>query len=216
MAQVVVVIGGGPLSERAVDAVEEDALVIAADSGLDHAVQVDLVPTVLVGDLDSISAAGQMWAYAHDVDVREFPVDKDATDTELALAAAEASGQCTTLLVLGGSGDRLDHTLGTITALGHPSLSRFTSIRAILGEAVVHVLHPRHGIVLDEPPGTTFSLFALHGQCTGIEVQGAQWPLHDASLEPGATVGLSNEIVPGASAPPCVSVDGGVLTVVLP
>ena len=54
MSQVVVVIGGGALSPRAVTDVLPDATIIAADSGLDHAVAAGLRPTVLIGDLDSI------------------------------------------------------------------------------------------------------------------------------------------------------------------
>ena len=39
MTQVVVTIGGGELSPRGLELVEDDAVVIAADSGLDHAVR---------------------------------------------------------------------------------------------------------------------------------------------------------------------------------
>ena len=83
-----------------------------------------------------------MWAYAHDVAIRELPVDKDATDTELALAQAAAVEGATDLLLLGGAGDRLDHTLGVLIALGAPVLGRLQSVRALLGETRVHVLHP--------------------------------------------------------------------------
>ena len=116
MSQVVVVIGGGPLLPAAVAEVADDATIIAADSGLAHAVAAGLRPTVLLGDLDSISAHGKMWAYAHEVEIDQHPVDKDATDTELALVRA-ASIDATALLVIGGAGDRFDHTLGTIAAL---------------------------------------------------------------------------------------------------
>ena len=91
MSQVVVVIGGGALSPRFIADVAHDATIIAADSGLDHAVAAGLRPTILVGDLDSISAHGKMWAYAHELEIDQHPVDKGATDTELALARAAAT-----------------------------------------------------------------------------------------------------------------------------
>ena len=47
MSQVVVVSGGGALPSRVVTEVDSDATVIAADSGLDHAVAAGLKPTVL-------------------------------------------------------------------------------------------------------------------------------------------------------------------------
>src|ERR1043165_10182570 len=91
MSQVVVVIGGGSLSPRAAAEVTPEDIIVAADSGLDHAVAAGLRPSILVGDLDSISAHGKMWAYAHELDIDEHDVDKDATDTELALARAAST-----------------------------------------------------------------------------------------------------------------------------
>src|ERR1700712_4781931 len=123
MSQVVLVVGGGGLLARANSLVEPDAVVIAADSGLDRAREAGLIPSVLVGDLDSISAGGRMWAYANDVEIHEFAADKDVTDTGLALSVAPAVAGATDLLLLGGDGDRLDHTLGSLTALGDPALA---------------------------------------------------------------------------------------------
>jgi thiamine pyrophosphokinase len=211
MSQVVVVIGGGELSPHAVSYVVADATIIAADSGLDHAVAAGLRPTVLVGDLDSISAHGKMWAYAHELEIDEHPVDKGSTDTELALLRAVAT-DADTLLVFGATGDRFDHALGTISALGNPLLARFDSIRLLLDETAVHLLHPGRSITLDLPQGSLFSLLALHGPCSGIDVTGARWPLAAASLDPSSTLGVSNE----TTGLLYVAVTDGILTLVVP
>ena len=211
MSQVVVVIGGGPLLPAAVAEVADDATIIAADSGLDHAVAAGLRPTVLLGDLDSISAHGKMWAYAHEVEIDQHPVDKDATDTELALSRA-ASIDATALLVIGGAGDRFDHTLGTIAALGNPSLARFETIRLLIDHVVIHVIHPAHSVTVDLPLDTSFSLLALHGPCRGVQVAGARWPLIDASFDPSSTRGVSNETTGLLQ----LAVSDGVLTLVVP
>jgi thiamine pyrophosphokinase len=217
MSQVVVVIGGGGLLARANALVEPDAFVIAADSGLDRAREAGLTPAVLVGDLDSISAGGRMWAYAHDVEIHEFPADKDVTDTGLALSVAAAVEGATDLLLLGGDGDRLDHTLGSLTALGDPSLAALTSVRALLGATRIHVLHSGHSALLvDELPGTTFSLLPLHGTCTGVNITHARWPLTDATLAPGSTVGISNETSTQPGVATLIGIDVGVVTVVIP
>ena len=217
MTQVVVTIGGGELSPRALELVEDAATIIAADSGLDHAVALGLRPTALVGDLDSISANGKMWAYAHEVAIRELPRDKDATDTELALAQAAALDGATDLLLLGGTGDRLDHTLGVLIALGAPGLAGLASVRALLGETRVHVLHPGRSVALvEELAETTFSVFALHGACHGVEVRDARWPLRGADLEPGSALGVSNLTSAVRDRATSVAVASGVLTVVIP
>jgi thiamine pyrophosphokinase len=217
MSQVVVVIGGGELAALVTPLIAPDAVVVAADSGLDRAVEAGLRPTVLVGDLDSISAGGRMWAYAHDVAIHEFPMDKDVTDTGLALVQAASIDGVTDLLVVAGEGDRLDHTLGTIVALGQPQLADLTSVGALLGVTRLHVLHPGHSVeLLDALPATTFSLVALHGTCTGVQIVGARWPLTDATILPASTVGISNETSDQPGLPTHISVSTGVLTVVIP
>jgi thiamine pyrophosphokinase len=211
MSQVVVVIGGGALSPRAVTDVLPDATIIAADSGLDHAVAAGLRPTILIGDLDSISAHGKMWAYAHELEIDQHPLDKGATDTELALLRA-ADTDAVNLLVFGAAGDRFDHALGTLAALGHPGLARFDTIRLALDDTEVHVMHPGRSVTIDLPQDTSFSLLALHGTCRGVQVTGARWPLVDASLEPWSTLGISNE----STGLLHVAVADGILTLVVP
>ncbi|HEY4609038.1 MAG TPA: thiamine diphosphokinase [Ilumatobacteraceae bacterium] len=211
MSQVVVVIGGGPLSPRVATDVEADAIIIAADSGLDHAVAAGLRPSVLIGDLDSISAHGKMWAYAHELEIDEYPLDKDSTDTELALLRASQT-DADSLLVFGAAGERFDHALGTMAALGIPALSTFQSIRLLLDEVLVYVLHPGKTVTIDLPADTVFSLLALHGPCRGVDVSGARWPLIGAALDPQSTRGISNE----TTGLLYVAVADGILTLVVP
>jgi thiamine pyrophosphokinase len=212
MTHVIVVIGGGTLAAEAVATAPPGATVIAADSGLDHAIAARLRPDALVGDLDSISASGRMWAYAHELIIDVQPTDKDVTDTELALAAAAAVPGATHLLLLGGAGDRLDHVLGTLLALGHPALAVFETVRAWIGTTEFAVVHGGRRVELDVEPGRTFSVLALHGPAAGVTVKGARWELTDAELNAAEARGVSNE----AEEQPVVKCTSGVVTVVVP
>lgn len=214
--QVAVVIGGGRLAPAVSALVDPEAVIVAADSGLDAAREAGLTPSVLIGDLDSVSAAGRMWAYANGLTVHEFPADKSSTDTALALAHAAGLPGVTDLLVLGGAGDRLDHVLGTLAALAGTATSAFDSVRAVLGTTTIHTLHSGRRVTLDVFPGTTFSLFAIFGCCTGVTVEGARWPLADAVLPPASTIGVSNETGATPGPPTSISVRVGPLTVVIP
>ena len=91
----VVITGGAAIPAAAVGTMRTlgTSAVIAADGGLDHAVAAGVEPTHLVGDLDSLSAAGRMWAYAHGLAIDEHPADKDRTDTELALKLPRQSAR---------------------------------------------------------------------------------------------------------------------------
>ncbi len=211
MAHVVVVIGGGEVSATAVASVRADT-VIAADSGLDHAVAAGLRPSMLVGDLDSISASGRMWAYAHELVIDVQPADKDLTDTELAIAAALAVPDVSRLTMLGGVGDRLDHLLAVLLALGQPGLAGLHGVRAWIGDTECVVVHPGRTATLELEVGRTFSVLALHGPAGGVCVRGARWELTDADLAPTQARGVSNE----AKEQTMISVATGVITVIVP
>ena len=142
---------------------------------------------------------------------RSTSVDKAATDTELALLRAAAT-DATELLVFGAFGERFDHGLGTIAALANPVLARFDSIRLALDETSVYLMHPGRSVTLDLPQYTVFSLLALHGPCSGVQVTGARWPLSDGTLEPFSTLGISNETTGLLH----VAVADGILTLVVP
>ena len=211
---VVVVTGASPLDRRAVAAVPADALIIAADGGLDHARAAGLDPDVLVGDLDSISALGLAWATEH-VEVVRHPVDKAATDTELAIAHA-ATYEPSRILLVAGQGDRLDHAIAALGGLGAPALHAVASLEAWWGSDQLHVVHAPHAIELDLPTGTVFSVLAMHGPAGGVTVGGARWPLTDHHLAPLVGLGVSNVAAPTPHQPLSITVADGIVTVVVP
>ena len=205
---VIVVTGAAPLPHRAVEAVPTGSIVIAADGALDHALAAGLVPAALVGDLDSVSADGLAWAEAHSTIQRHSP-DKDHTDTELALAtAAELNPQHLTLI--SGGGDRLDHTFAAIGALGASSLTSIPSIDGWWGDQRLAVVHGPGRARIEVTAGTTVSLIALHGPCSGVSIDGVRWPLDRADLDAAVGLGVSNEATADIVD---VSVNAGVLTV---
>ncbi len=129
----VIVIGAEALHPDAVASVPDGAVVMAADSGLDHARAAGLTPTVLIGDLDSVSAEGLAWAEGNS-SIERHPVDKDATDTELALRHAVGLDPSRIVLMSGG-GDRIDHTLAALGALGEVVLTSVPVLEAWWGSA---------------------------------------------------------------------------------
>lgn len=209
---VVVITGAFPLSPPAIAAIPTGATLVAADGGLDHAIAAGLEPTVLVGDLDSVSSAGLAWSAAHHVELVRFPIDKAATDTELAIAHA-ATLRPDRLLLVAGGGDRIDHAVAALGALGAPALATVTSLEAWWGDDELRLLHAPNATELHHPPGTTFSTIAMHGPCRGVTITGARWPLVDHELGPLVGLGVSNQV---ATPPARIEVGDGILTVVVP
>ena len=192
---VVVVLAGGPDRPAAV-ALPPGATVIAADSGAELALQVDLA----VGDFDSISAETR---------VERHPEAKDASDLELALNAALRL-EPERILVFGGAGGRLDHLLGGLLLLAADAYAG-VEVDAQFGAAAVHVV--RRERVLAGEPGELISLFAVHGPARGVVTDGLVYPLRGETLEPGSTRGLSNVV---AAPEVRIGVERGVLLAVRP
>ncbi|MFV2038678.1 MAG: thiamine diphosphokinase [Acidimicrobiales bacterium] len=182
--------------------------VIAADGGLDQALKLGLEPTMLVGDLDSISAEGLKWAQDRQLPIERHPQDKDATDLELALRIA--TEQADEVVVVDSGAGRFDHALGNLLLLGS---SRWAAVElsAIAGGGLVTVVR-RHR-VLSGRAGDIVSLFAVGGGATGVTTTGLRWALEGAEVQPCSSLGTSNEMT-GTEA--SVSVSDGVVFVLQP
>jgi thiamine pyrophosphokinase len=196
-----------PVSVRTV--LPPDALVIAADSGVDHALALGRHVDLAVGDFDSVTPEGLRRVEADGARVERHALDKDATDLELALDAAVAAGAAR-VTVVGGHGGRLDHLLGNLALLASPRFVALT-LDAWVGTARVNVVRTDTAIVGE--PGSLVSLFAMHGPAHGVTTRGLRFPLHDAVLEPGSTLGISNELTVTEAG---VRLDAGVLLTIQP
>jgi len=97
-------------------------VVIAADAGALLAAPLGLSLDLIVGDGDSLGEEALAAFIEQGVAVERAPIDKDSSDTELALVAAAVRG-ATDLVVVGAFGGRLDHALANIWILAHPRLA---------------------------------------------------------------------------------------------
>ncbi len=208
--EIVVVVAGGPAPVReAVLAVPVGATVIAADAGLAHAWALGLEVSLVVGDLDSVSADDVAAAESTGIPVERYPREKDATDLELALDAALARRPAR-ILVVAGEGGRLDHLLATLLLLGAEKYAG-VELDAWIGPARVHVV--RGARSFEGTPGELLTLVALHAPAEGIRTDGLVYPLAGETLEPGSSRGVSNVFAAERAE---VSVESGVVLAVRP
>lgn len=189
MSDLCVVLIGGPVSATASlrAAVAGASLVIAADSGLEHAEPLGLVPDLLVGDLDSVAEAVR--ASYPGLPTLRFPSDKDALDVELALDEASARG-ATRIALIGGLRGRLDQALANLGVVqARHALGQQLSIDD--GERAVLPLRPGEERRLPLAPGTPFSLLPLDAVAE-VTLSGARYPLARQRLERATGQGVSN------------------------
>lgn len=212
---VIVVTGGDAPDPALVDRLdlvsEERRSVVAADSGIAHALALGLVIDVAVGDFDSVDPDLLASVEAGPARIERHPVAKDATDLELALDAAVGLG-ATRVVVLGGHGGRLDHFLANATVIAAPKYEAI-GVEALIGTALVTIVRPGPGVHLQGRPGELVTLLPVHGPASGVRTEGLRYPLDDETLTAGTTRGVSNEL---ASEEGRVTIRGGVLLVIRP
>lgn len=183
---VVLIFAGGRLqTERLAEELPDADLVVAADSGYDVAIDQGFRVDVLIGDMDSISAVD---IPGHVIVERHSP-DKDATDLELALARV-ATEQPRRVVVVGGSGGRLDHELATAGLLCSDKWLDLDEIDWITDRGWAHVIRDRRRIHGDV--GSTISLIPMGGPASGVRTKGLKWDLKGEVLQGGTTRGVSN------------------------
>ena len=163
-------------------------LLIAADNGLAHLRALDLMPHLLVGDLDSITPEYLAAVQAAGVRIERHPPEKDETDLELALDRALEAG-CRTIRIVAALGKRLDMTLGNVLLLTRPAL-RGLDVRLDDGCDEVRVIWDE--ITIHGRSGDRVSLLAVGDPSEGIETAGLVYPLAGETLLPERTRGISN------------------------
>jgi thiamine pyrophosphokinase len=212
--QCIVVVGGDAPDPQTVTRIElpKGALVIAADSGVDHALALGLDVDVAIGDFDSVSADGLDAVISAGARVERHPAAKDHTDLELAMDEALAVGG-RDVIVLGGGGGRLDHLFANLLVLTSPRYAA-ASITAYLGRSRLHVLHGGGPTArVGGEAGELLSLLPVHGPAEGVRTTGMRYPLHGETLPAGTSRGVSNVL---ESPPAEVQLAAGVLVVVVP
>jgi len=207
-----VVTGGDPPDPRVVDRLEPHHDVVCADSGFDHAIVLGFDVDLLVGDLDSVSPDGRARAESGTTQIHISPVDKDLTDTELALQAAVHRGATSITLVTGGGG-RLDHLLAVMAALAGDDLARLDDVQAWIGRDHLRVVHPGRPRIIDVDVGRTVSIVPLLGTAFDVRTSGLQWDLGGETLHGNRARGVSNVV---AHQSPTIELTAGVLAVIAP
>lgn len=189
------VVGAAPFpgADRFYQQLVQDAeFVVAADGGGSLCLAAGRVPDLWVGDFDSAPPAQVDDAERQGARVLRYPVDKDASDLDLALDAARAH-DVTDVTFTAAFSARLDHTIAGIGTLFR---SADLQGRALEPAFALYALDAaaRPELTLGERPGTTLSLFAFDAD-TRVSATGVRYQLIEAALPRFTSLGLSNEAV---------------------
>lgn len=186
-------ISGGrpPTLEWLLDCSKDIDRIWCIDHGIDTCRQAELIPELLIGDLDSARSDSVEWAQQNNVAIERYPVDKDFTDTQLALDRAAKLDESPYIIMTGAFGGRVDHLYATLFSCAQSPLKIFLADQ----REVIAFVRDGESIRLqfDIKP-LALSLLPFSNVCKGVSVDGVHWALDRAELYQTLPNAVSNRV----------------------
>lgn len=179
-----VIFCAGDFTQLLAPLTEED-YVIAADGGFAHTRELGITPNETLGDFDSLGYAPR--------ESTRFPVEKDDTDTMLAVRRGLELGYRNFFFYGGLEGPRLDHTLANLQTLLY--LKKMGAEGYFVGKNQVVTAMSREKLRFSSACTGIISLFCLSGQTENVQIKGLQYPLQNGALTSDFPLGISNHFV---------------------
>ena len=160
--------------------------VLAADGGYRLAKKAGIRCDELIGDFDSMPAPDD-----DALAITHHPVEKDDTDTILCINRALELGY-DTILVVGGIGGRLDHTMANVQTLVY-GLDKGADILITDGRVRMFAIRNDSAEIIRRSRERNVSVFSLSERACGVTLEGLHYPLENGTLRFDYPLGVSNK-----------------------
>ncbi|MCP4023830.1 MAG: thiamine diphosphokinase [Desulfobacteraceae bacterium] len=204
-----VIIANGSLGPKDVfkKIVSRAQLIVCADGGGRHLKDMGIFPDVLIGDFDSLCASDKAFFEKKNIPFIPFNPKKDQTDTDLAISWALENG-ASDITLIAATGTRLDHTLCNIFLLKRLVDGKIPC-RIIDAHNEIYLLTDQ--LTISGKPGDLLSIIPVSKKVCGVTIEGLEYPLSDADIEMGSSLGTSNCFLKDTAV---ISIKKGVLLVI--
>ncbi|HDS05682.1 MAG TPA: thiamine diphosphokinase [Deltaproteobacteria bacterium] len=167
-----------------------DRFIICCDGAARHLAKTKIKPDIVLGDMDSLEPFFLESFKKKGIKTIEYPVQKNFTDTELALDYA-LNMNPSAIYIWGASGGRIDHILGNVFLL---IKGKRANVNTYLIDEYAEAFLPKNKVIFSAAVSCTVSLLPLTEKVEGITLSGFAYPLNNETLRMGETRGLSNYI----------------------
>lgn len=168
--------------DRLVEPIEKGDYIIAADGGLRHVQALGLEPDAVIGDFDSLGYVPEKGVV--------YPVEKDDTDSMLAVRLGLEHGFTRFLIYGGMDGKRLDHTVANFQTLHF--LADHGAVGTLVGAEYLACVFRNGSLHFPAGMEGDFSLFCQGRDALGVTIRGLYYQVEDVTLTAGFPLGVSN------------------------
>ncbi len=182
--------------------------VYACDKGVEYSKKLNICPDVILGDFDSYE--DDFSKSFPDAEILRFPVEKDDTDTMLAIKDALSRGY-THIVIVCALGKRMDHLIANMESL------HYIAAHGGVGEIISEKEHLmtfsdcEKPICIKKKAGYSLSLFSLTESCEGLCISGVKYNTNGITLTNSFPLGHGNSILEDKAV---ISISKGILLIV--
>ena len=216
-----VIVTGGPLPDKASEVIrscsdsKDKTVLIACDSGCDFLARFDIVPDIAIGDMDSISKKGLKFLEKNNVFTERYPVEKDWTDSEIALSKA---GKGDKVILVCPVSARIDHVIANL-GIALRLKNEGVDITVTDGVTYCYPLTGEDKVRVDvthfeDKAAVSLIPWNFNQKVKGVTTKGLYYPLTDSDLMAGSSFSFSNHPKKGAKTV-SVSIKSGMLFFVI-
>ena len=162
--------------------------IIGVDNGTAHLFERSLIPSKVLGDLDSITPVLLEKVENLNIELIRYEPDKDKTDFELSLDSI-SNPEEKNIYIVGGEEGEIDHLFSIFSLIINYEFS--TNVTWLYMDKTI-VFRSDVSIFLNK--GTKFSVVPITN-LKKLTISGAKWNLNKENIEAGSSSTLRNESV---------------------
>ena len=184
-AEILLVAGGRAPNKNYFKAIAQGRKIFCVDRGIEICRECNILPQILIGDFDSAENSAVNWAIENKIPVERHPVEKDFTDTQLAL---EILPKNIPAVVTGIFGGIFDHLFSNVFTCANYQNIFLADEREIIfyvkGGEFVEVKFFENPMAV--------SLLPITEICEGVTTKNLHWELSNATLTQNLPNTISN------------------------
>ena len=189
------VAGGRRPDEKFFTVLSRGRKIFAVDKGIEICRDVNILPEILIGDFDSAESSAVNWALENKIPIERHPVDKDLTDTQLALNLLKTNSSLfplpSSLIITGIFGGRFDHLFSNVFTC---AAAKVATCLVDEREVIFFVRGGESFTVKFFVRPMALSLLPITEICEGVTLKNVHWELNGATLRQNFPNAVSNRV----------------------
>lgn len=208
----VLIVSGGtePSKELLLEYKNKVSFIIGADKGCNVLYKYKITPNLIVGDFDSGDLKAVEYFKSIGIEVRRYSTHKDYTDTHLAYNKAKELGDVEKIYLLGGTGTRVDHSLGNL-GLFLNSLEDNIYLEIVDDNNIMFVVNEK--TTIKNRKNKVLSFHGLSDEVKNFTIKNAKYELDRYNLKLLEPRAICNEFLEGKDVE--IEFDSGIILVML-